>query len=574
MLQTLSISNVVLIDRLSLTFEDGLCVLTGETGTGKSILLDALGLAMGARAEARLVRKGTDKATVVASFECPADHPAHSLLEEANVDSEDQEIILRRTLTQDGRSKAYINDTPVSASLLRSVAGSLIEVQGQFDQRGLMDSTTHRALLDAAGEQSHQTATLAARTRELWNRWQDCERTRHEAEASLEQARKEEDFLRHSVEELDKLAPEEGESEKLAQQRQRMMHSEKMVQALNSCLAALTGGDGYINDEIDNRSAESHLLSAQRHLGDAMTTAGYDLDPAMKSLERSTFEIQEAVSHISRYFSELDADPQALQEIEDRYFLLQDIARKHRVDPDQLPEILKQLQNRLVLIDTGTDALQELDQKAQAARALYEDKARALSAARHATARELDSAINAELPPLKLEKASFVTEIATSNDPYQWNSGGLDQVAFTVSTNPGSAPGPLGKIASGGELGRFLLAFKVVLSGVTPSGALVFDEVDAGIGGATAHAVGERLARLAQKRQILVITHSPQVAAKGSQHLQVAKTSARGESGDETTRTSVTPLSEAERLDEVARMLAGAEITEEARAAARTLLGQ
>lgn len=563
MLRSLSITNVVLIDRLCLNFEAGLCVLTGETGAGKSILLDALGLAMGARAEARLVRKDAEKATVIAAFDAPANCTVHALLAESDIDTDD-DIILRRTLTRDGRSRAYINDTPVSTNLLRQVSGLLIEIQGQ--QRGLMDSATHRALLDAMGAETHNTASLARETAKRWQDWQEREQAKQSAADNLAQARREEDFLRHAVEELDQAAPEDNESEQLATRRQRLLHHEKMTQALGSCLMALG-----VAGENDN-TAETHLLSAQRFLDQAIMTAGDSLAPARDALERCLLDVQEAALHIQRTSSEWEDDSQNLQGIEDRYFLLQDLARKHRVAADELPKLRMTLTEKLALIETGTATLDDLIDKATQAKSAYRETAQALSTARRATARDLDRAITAELPPLRLERASFVTAITTRDDPADWNSHGQDQVIFNVSTNPGSAPGPLEKIASGGELGRFLLAFKVILSRVTPSASLVFDEVDSGLGGATAHAVGERLAHLAGQRQVLVITHSPQVAAKAQQHLRVSKRSEQDAGGNDTTRTEVIPLSPAGREDEIARMLAGAEITEAARAAARTLL--
>ncbi len=564
MLRSLSITNVVLIDRLHLDFEEGLCVLTGETGAGKSILLDALGLAMGARAEARLVRKDTDKATVIAVFDVPANGTLRAVLTESDIDDADGDTILRRTLTRDGRSRAYINDTPVSTSLLRRVAGLLIEIQGQ--QRGIMDSATHRALLDAMGAEMHNTLSLARETAKRWQDWQEHEQAKQSAEDSLAQARREEDFLRHAVEELDHAAPEDSESEQLATRRQRLLHHEKMTQALNNCLIAL-GATG----DSDN-TAEAHLLSAQRFIDQAIMTAGEALAPAREALERCLLDVQEAALHIQRTSSEWGDDSQNLQEIEERYFLLQDLARKHRVAADELPKLRITLTQKLALIKTGTATLDDLNNKATQAKSAYRKTAQALSTARRAAACDLDRAITAELPPLRLERARFATEVTTSDDPADWNSHGQDQVIFNVSTNPGSAPGPLEKIASGGELGRFLLAFKVILSRVTPSASLVFDEVDSGLGGATAHAVGKRLAHLAAQRQVLVITHSPQVAAKAQQHLRVSKISEQDAGGHETTLTDVIPLSPAEREDEIARMLAGAEITESARAAARTLL--
>ncbi|WP_419905698.1 DNA repair protein RecN [Kiloniella sp.] len=556
MLLSLTISNVVLIDRLELAFDNGLCVLTGQTGAGKSILLDSLGLALGARAESRLVRQGTDKATVTAVFDPAPNHPIFALLQERDFTLEDELLVFRRVLNSDGRSRAYINDTPVSANLLRQAGDLLIEIQGQFEQRGLLDQSNHRNLLDAASENDH----LVSQVQTLWTHWSGAIKERAEADEKLAQAQREETFLRHALEELDVLSPEDGELEGLSSQRQLLMHSEKLVQAMNACTQTLTGDSGV-------GGAENAIAGAQGHLLGIPESARDRLKPVVEALDRATFEVQEALSSLQAISSDLDLDPTKLQEIEERYFLYQDLARKHRVEPEQLVGVRDSVFNQLRLIDTGNEHLQELDKRCEETRVKYVKAAEKLSQTRHKKAMELDKAINTELPPLKLERAAFKTGIEIQ-DEENWGRHGWDQVSFLVATNPGSAPGPLGKIASGGELARFLLALKVVMAKVSPIDCLVFDEVDAGIGGATAHAVGERLARLAEERQILVITHSPQVAAKGRQHLMVAK-SAEGE----TTTTTVFALTDQQRREEVARMLSGAEITNEARSAADSLLG-
>ncbi|WP_085909485.1 DNA repair protein RecN [Kiloniella majae] len=556
MLLNLSISNVVLIDRLELSFDNGLCVLTGETGAGKSILLDSLGLALGARAESRLVRQGTDKATVSAVFDPVSDHPVFEFLKDKDVSIDDDLLVFRRVVNADGRSRAYINDTPVSANLLRQAGDLLIEIQGQFEQRGLLDQSNHRNLLDAASDNVH----LTSQTSELWRKWQALSNERSEADEKLAQAQREETFLRHSLEELDNLSPVAGELETLSSQRQLLIHSEKLIQAMNACTLELSGENGI-------GGAENSLAEAQRHLATTPENVGEKIQPVVEALDRATFEIQDALANLQDISNDLDLDPARLQETEERYFLYQDLARKHRVEPEELVKVRDQVAEQLKLIDTGNEHLQKLDRLCEEARSAYAKAAEKLSKARHKKAKELDLAINNELPPLKLERAVFQTSLIIQSEE-NWGQHGWDQVAFLVATNSGSTPGPLGKIASGGELARFLLALKVVMAKVSPIDCLVFDEVDAGIGGATAHAVGERLSRLAEERQILVITHSPQVAAKGMQHLKVAKSS----KADQTT-TTVFHLSNEERREEVARMLSGAEITNEARSAADSLLG-
>ncbi|WP_020592587.1 DNA repair protein RecN [Kiloniella laminariae] len=556
MLLTLTISNVVLIDHLELAFKDGLCVLTGETGAGKSILLDSLGLALGARAESRLVRQGADKASVSAVFAPAAGHPVFAFLEEHDITLEDDTLVFRRVVNADGRSRAYLNDLPVSANLLRQAGDLLVEVQGQFEQRGLLDQSNHRNLLDAV---SH-TDPLVRELSGIWDQWRAAVKERKSADEKLAQAQREETFLRHALEELDALSPVERELGELVTQRQFMMHSEKLISAMNASIVDLTGDNGV-------GGAENALVDALRHLGNVADRAGDKLKPVIDALDRASFEIQDALAGLQSLSQDLDIDPSRLQEIEERYFLYQDLARKHRVEPETLPQLRDEIATQLDLIDTGNAHLEKLDKRCEETRKLYALTAEKLSQARHRKALELDAEINAELPPLKLERATFKTEIENLEED-QWSRQGWDQVSFLVATNSGSAPGPLGKIASGGELARFLLALKVVMAKVSPIGCLVFDEVDAGIGGATAHAVGERLSRLAGERQILVITHSPQVAAKGSHHLKVAKSS----DGNQTT-TTVFTLSPEDRREEVARMLSGAEITNEARAAADSLLG-
>ncbi len=550
MLASLSIRDVVLIDKLELAFDRGLGVLTGETGAGKSILLDALGLALGERAEAGLVRQGADKARVAATFELEPAHPAFALLADNDIEIEEDHLVLRRVLGADGRSRAYVNDQAVSVGLLRSLGDLLVEVQGQFAQRGLMDPKTHLALLDAYGGLGDRTARVA----ELHRTWRDAARARAEAAAAFERARADEAFLRHAVEELRQLDARPGEEASLGEERSFLMNAEKLIAAMNAA-----------SEELG--SAESALARALRQLEQAAPTAGGRLDGVVAALERAVAEAGEAGADLTSVSADLDIEPARLQEIDERFFALKDAARKHDCEVDALPALLARMEEQLAGIETGGERLDALARAQQAARDAYEAAADRLSEARRKTAGKLDRTINAELPPLKLEKARFTTQI-TPLEAESWGRHGKDGVAFQIATNPGAAPGPLARIASGGELSRILLALKVVLAEISPIVTLVFDEVDSGIGGATAAAVGERLARLAEGRQVLVVTHSPQVAARGAIHYLVRKDSRAG-----ATTTGVARLDGGERREEVARMLSGATVTDEARAAAEKLMG-
>ena len=569
MLHSLSVRNLVLIDQLDLTFDCGLCALTGETGAGKSILLDALGLALGGRAEARLLRPGANQGSIVAVFDIAEDDPIRERLAEHGIDLEEPSLILRRSLGADGRSRAFVNDQPVAVGLLRGLGGALVEIQGQFEQHGLLDGTRHRAFLDAFGGLAEATGETAG----LWHAWREAlERTR-EAEQALAKARAEEAFLRHAVEELAALDPQAGEAESLAERRARLMHREQLVEALNQASAALSGnesgaGAGGGSKGGSGGGAEQSLGQARQLLDQASAKAAGGLEETIAALERAAADLAEALAGLESFSASLDLDAGELARIEDRFFAYNDLARKHVTEPDRLAELYQDFTARLATLESGADHLDALNQAAATARQAYLDTARSLSKARRAAAGGLDAAVNAELPPLKLEKAEFTTKIAASEDEGDWGPQGLDRVAFEASTNPGMPLGPVGRIASGGELARFLLAIKVVLAGLGPPVTLVFDEVDSGIGGAAAHAVGERLARLAADRQVLVVTHSPQVAARAAHHWQVSKQQKGGE-----TSSRVRPLDSEERQEEIARMLSGAEVTDEARAAAGRLIG-
>jgi DNA repair protein RecN (Recombination protein N) len=551
MLTGLSIRNIVLIDRLDLIFSTGLSVLTGETGAGKSILLDALGLALGARAEPRLLRPGADRGSVTATFEISAPHAAVALLEEHGL-MVDQTVILRRVIGADGRTRAFVNDEAVGVNLLHRVGEALIEIQGQFDERGLMNPTNHRDILDDFG--SH--AAIRAETRAAYEAWRDAiaERLRSAEEAA--NARRDEEYLRNALDELEKLSPETGEEKQLADRRSLLQNAEALVNAINAGYAELDGDD----------AGESKLRAALSHIDRIADKAGGLLDPVRGALERAIAETQDAMASLRHVADAIDMDGRDLDAIEERLFTLRSIARKHGLDVDDLPLLRERIGERLKLVDDQSDSLTRLEERENASRQHFLATAQKLSKTRTASARRLDSAVNAEFPPLKLEKASFLTALETLPEG-AWGPDGIDRVSFLVTTNPGAPPGPLSRIASGGELSRFMLAIKVALAEVNATPTLVFDEVDSGIGGATADAVGTRLARLAESVQILVVTHSPQVAARGNVHLRVEKR----ETGSLAV-TGVDRLDENARREEVARMLSGREITDEARAAAGRLL--
>ncbi|MFV3128291.1 DNA repair protein RecN [Niveispirillum sp. KHB5.9] len=554
MLVTLSIRDVVLIERLTLAFQPGLCVLTGETGAGKSILLDALGLALGARGDSSLVRHGSEQASVTAEFDLGrrGDHPAFAILREQELEVEDT-LVIRRTLTNDGRSRCFVNDQPVGVTLLRRLGETLVEVHGQFDTHGLLDPRTHRDLLDDYAQLSVQGQKVAA----SWRAWRQVEQARLTAAADATRARAEEDYLRHAVEELDQLSPEEGEETKLAEQRTVLQHREKLIDSLTQASTELSG----------ERGAERALASALRTLSRIADKAGGRLDPIISVLDQAASEVGEASRAIQGFAADMDGGGGNLDKIEERLFALRGAARKHGTDVDGLVGLRASMAAKLNLIEDQGDLLAKLATQAGVAKANYLEAAKVLSSARSKSASKLDQAVAAELKPLRLEKARFATKVEQLGED-GWSASGIDDIAFQVATNPGTPPGPLAKIASGGELARFMLALKVVLAQVGTVPTLVFDEVDTGVGGAVADAIGERLARLGQHDlQVLVVTHSPQVAARGAHHWNVRKKVAGGR-----TATEVVTLSAQERLEEVARMLSGAEITQAARAAAESLL--
>jgi len=558
MLQSLSIRDVVLIEKLDLTFSldmsgGQLAALTGETGAGKSILIDALGLGLGWRADAELVRRGAGQASVSVTFAVPIKHPVHAILDEQGLEPTGDLLVLRRVLGSDGRSRAYVNDQPVSIGLLRRLGDTLVEVQGQLEQHGLLAVATHRMLLDAFGNLAAEaTATSAS-----WAAWRAAAAAEETAGVEAAQARREEDWLRHAVAELEQLAPKENEEEALAADRQLMRSSAALGEAVSTAL----------HDLEDGRGVTATLRSAHRAVERQAGKAAGRLDAALAALDRALSEATEASALLEQARESLEFEPGHLEKLEERLFALRALARKHQVSVPELPPLQQQLAERLAALDGGEANLARLARQTAAAREAYAGAAQTLGEARRQAAARLDRAVMSELAPLRLERARFVTEIVELPET-EWSSHGRERIQFLVATNPGAQPAPIGRVASGGELARFLLALKVALARVGTAGTLVFDEVDAGVGGATAAAVGERLRRLARQVQVLVVTHSPQVAAVADRHLLIRKTAGRNSAS-----TDVISLDVQGRREEIARMISGAEVTAEARAAADRLLG-
>jgi DNA repair protein RecN (Recombination protein N) len=564
MLTALSIRDVVLIERLDLAFDAGLTVLTGETGAGKSILLDSLGLALGARAESGLVRRGAEQASVAAVFAPPPDHPALALLHEQGIAAED-EIVLRRVVTRDGRSRGFANDQPVGAGLLKRVGALLVEIQGQHDQMGLADPAMHGVLLDAYGV----PPALRARTASSFAAWRAASAALDAARAAIAAAARDEAWLRHAVDELGKLRAEEGEEAQLAAQRQALQRNERRAEAIAAALSELAPGQG--RDRRSHGGPGAALRAASRVLQKLAPSGEADGEaaPALAAIERAEEALAEAEDLLARLADAAQFDPRLLEQSEERLFALRAMARKHDIPVGELPALHASLSARLAALETGSAEIDSLQAEAAASRVAFVACCAELTAARQRAATRLDAAVGGELPPLRLERARFVTTLAPLEEA-AWGAHGAEAVRFLIATNPGQAPGPLARVASGGELSRLMLALKVVLASGSTVPTLVFDEVDSGIGGATAAAVGERLARVAEEVQVLVVTHSPQVAARGQAHLRVAK---RIAGQDARAETLVEPLAGPERQEEIARMLAGETVTAAARAAAASLLG-
>ncbi len=554
MLTALQIQDFVLIDQARLALGSGMTALTGETGAGKSILLDALGLAVGGRAERGAVRQGAKQGVVSVIFEPGAEHPVWGVLEENGLDTGEDQVILRRVQNADGRGRGFVNDQPVSIGMLRRVGETLIEIHGQHDGRGFLTASAHRDMLDEFGGLTKKAAALAG----LWRDWRDAEDALEEKKRERDAAMREADYLRHVVDRLGKLDPQADEEAALAERRAELMSSDKIADDLNAAAAAMSEGG------FDTKLAASLRRidrAAERMEGDdnPLAQLAARLDAALNEAAEARIALDAA---ISRY----GADPDELDRVEERLFALRAEARKHGVTPDGLRAFLEKAQGALDGLEQGEAAFGALEKAMGEAKAAYGKAARALSTERAEAAKKLDRAVAQELAPLKLGKAAFETRIDT--DETHPTSDGIDAVEFMVATNPGAPAGPLKTIASGGELSRFVLAMKAALAAKENRTVIIFDEVDAGVGGAVADAVGERLARLAAGAQVLVVTHSPQVAARACAHWRIEKNQSKS-----STLTKVTPLTREDREEEIARMLSGAEITEEARAAARRLLG-
>jgi DNA repair protein RecN (Recombination protein N) len=557
MLVRLSIRDIVLIDRLDLEFSFGLTTLTGETGAGKSILLDAFLLALGARGDASLVRAGEAQGQVTAVFDLPPTHAVHAVTRDFGLDTS-EELVLRRVQAGDGRTRAFVNDQPVSAQALRAIGAELVEIHCQHDDRALVDPSAHRALVDAHGGLSG----MAAETRALHAALQRARKTLAQEEERVAKARAEAEYLRHAVAELEALSPQPGEEAALAERRQAMQRSEKVAVDLRDALSAFAG----------ERSPASEIAAAARRLERRLPQAPQLLEPPARAISAALDALGLAEQALEQALADADFDPRELERLEERLFALRGAARKHQVAVDDLAALAERYAGDLAALDAGEARIVALSEEAARAAAAFARSAEALSAARRAAAKKLDALVDAELKPLKLEGAHFRTEIVS--DPATAGPDGYDRVEFWVQTNPGSRPGPLVKVASGGELARFMLALKVVLADRGSAPTLVFDEIDTGVGGAVADAIGQRLARLAERTQVLTVTHAPQVAARASRHLRIAKGVAGGGKTAKTSRvaTRVAELAAAERREEIARMLAGATITDEARAAAARLL--
>ena len=550
MLARLSIRDIVLIDRLDIDFGSGLAVLTGETGAGKSILLDAFALALGARGEAALVREGAEHGQVIAAFEIGQDHPARRLIADNGLSSED-ELILRRVQFADGRTRAFVNDQPVSVQVLRALGAALVEIHGQHDERAFVEAATHRALLDAYGRIEADAADVA----DLWTQWQQREAAVQSHKAEVERAGREAEWLRHAVEELGGLSPQTGEETTLADRRAAMMQAEKVADDLRSTHDSVAGPN----------SPVPPLASAVRRLERRAAQAPALIEPAVKAIDAALTALEEARLQLQQALQVAEYDPQELEKIEERLFALRAAGRKYNAPVDELAALARRYESDLALIDAGAERLAVLEREAKEAAARYRVAAQNLSAARRRTAQALAKAVNAELKPLKLDRAEFSSEITSESE----GPAGIDRIEFWVRTNPGTRPGPLMKVASGGELARFLLALKVVLADRGSAPTLIFDEIDTGVGGAVADAIGVRLARLASGVQVIAVTHAPQVAARADRHYLISKDAmAKGKR----VATRIAELAGERRREEIARMLAGAEITAEARAAAERLI--
>ncbi|MBR2429913.1 DNA repair protein RecN [bacterium] len=553
MLKSLSIRNVVLIDKLDLDFQDGFGVLSGETGAGKSILLDAVGLILGKRADVGMIRAGCDKLSVSGCFEIiNSKSELQQICEEYDLDF-DCEIIIKRTLASDGKGKIFFNDQPITQKLLKEIGAYLVEVHGQFDNQGLLNSSTHRDVLDGYGGYILSLNDM----REAFCLYKKAKCDREEAERKISEAKIEEDNLRHWIDEFNRIQPKKNELEELEIKRKEMINSEKIIENLNIAYKSLNQSLS-VRDAI--RQSQSSIARVNALLDDKYINISELLDTALVNIDAANEEIESVSSEISLNQNEID-------EIEERLFMLKSLARKHNTIVDDLPMVWEEMRDKIAHLEKGEEDLFTLRKNEDLARLNYIKKAEIVSDLRKNAARNLDDKIKLELPDLKLEKARFVTKIERKEET-SWNEDGIDDVCFMVSTNPNTPYGAISKIASGGELARFMLALKVNLAQTSKVETMIFDEVDAGVGGATAKAVGDKLAKLGKNVQVLVVTHSPQVAAKSEYHFKVEK-----HTENDVTTTYLRKLSDTEKMEEIARMISGEYITDEARAAAKVLIG-
>lgn len=553
MLKTLSIRNVVLIDSLDIDFKNGLTVLSGETGAGKSILLDSLGLLLGNRSEASLVRTGTDKLSVTGVFEVQADNKIYEIAKEYDLEI-DGDIIIKRTITAEGKGKILFNDQIITLKLLKELSQNLIEIHGQHDNQGLLNPATHCDILDSYGKYEKEITA----TQEAYIKYKKAAKLLKEKESALNKAKEDEENLRHWVQELEKLAPQKGEEESLRNRRSELMNAEKIIEKLNAAYSYLNGGSSVLDQ----------IAKAQNAISRANEIVNGKYADIEQNIETALYSLNDAVERIEVNSADISLNQNEIDEIETRLFALRSVAKKHQTEIDLLPEKLEELSSLLRNLQNGEENLLELKAEVNNLREKYIEAANKLSEKRQQTALKLDKNIMKELPPLKMEKAVFKTKI-TVKEESQWSEKGWDTVCFEVSTNPNTPMGALNKIASGGELSRFMLALKVNLAQNSSQETLIFDEIDTGIGGATAEAVGERLARLGEKVQVMVVTHSPQVAAFSNEHFKVEKNTVENQ-----TTTSLKKLDADGKIEEIARMLAGEKITKEARAAAQVLVNK
>jgi DNA repair protein RecN (Recombination protein N) len=548
-LTNLYISNIILIDKLDIPFASGFCVLTGETGAGKSILLDALGLAMGDRGSASLIRAGEKQASVTASFDVSNMPLLKNLLQEQGINC-DGEALLRRVISDDGKSKAFVNDCPVSVTFLAEFAQNLIEIHGQHDQRGLFNPKTHRFLLD----QYAKNESVLSEVKEAFFKYNSLQKQLNELKESSAKAASDEEYLRFVLQELVALSPKQGLEEELSAKRNSLLNRDKLIESINNVTQTIEEG----GVEVILRSTQNTLLN--------LADVNPNFEPISQMLDRALIEVQEAISELTIQANKIDETDENLEDIEERLFSLRDVARKHKVSTDYLPEFIEEVKQKLNIIENKDEILLSLEKDLQVAKNNYIQVAEKLNLVRVSSAKKMEKALTDELIPLKMENTRLMVEIEKLAEE-KWSAEGFDKVSLLVKTNPSSPFAPIAKIASGGELSRFMLALKVVLSDIKSVPTMIFDEVDTGIGGAVADAVGKRLAKLGIQIQVFAITHQPQVASKGNYHLKVEKTQKKNE-----TNTNVRPLSDIERQEEIARMLAGDIITDEARSAAVKLL--